>query len=442
MNHRLEPDAGGPDYGDSARMNAYAEVWIRRSWRTEQLSTDEWARWEDGARRCYGFAGVPWPDRVVRVGSPIVGALAAPLAAYLFERQRRDTEPIRYPDVDTGIWLATYPRVFEGLRATYGREEFDGVALKVSDAVYGAIGAGVDDELSELVGRLVDDATAGGLANNLHGWSAGTMIGAAVEAAVAAATMSAIHEGDLSTFRLSDPDPALTKVASLVWRYRLGGRHWAWGNAFLGYFRDIVGLDLDGDLWDRSRAYDDAQSAGWWWPFKDFTMVSDLPTTLHLETDTTNTHRLHCPDGPAIAWPDGWSLHFWHGTHVPADLIEGDGWDLTHILHEPNAEIRRCAIERRGWDWLVDHTGIRPIAITPDPANPTATLNLYDLPDDLSPYDEPVRLLLCTNATPEPDGHHRRYGLTVPATITDPLTAAAWTFNLTPDHYQQLQRAT
>lgn len=47
----------------------------------------------------------------------------------------------------------------------------------------------------------------------------------------------------------------------------------------------------------------------------------------------------------------------------------------------------------------------------------------------LSLYDEPVRVLLCTNGSVERDGTRRKFGLTIPASIDDPIHAAAWTFD-------------
>lgn len=328
-----------------ARMGPLAQEWIQYGWRTQPLTDEEWAVWEQGARRCYEFAGIPWPGRVIRVGSPMVGAFAAPIAAYVIEKIRRG------------------------------------------------------DELDSAVGSAVYSA---------------------VDSAVVRQVLS---------------------KTSYWWR-RLGGRHWAWRNAFIDYFRDVAELQLDGDLWDRSRAYDDAMSAGWWFPFKDFVMVCDVPTVLHLEPsgDGPNGYRLHCEDGPAVAWADGWGLHCWHGIRVPADLIE-TGWTTDQILKEPNAEVRRCAIERMGWDWFVTEAGLEQVGDTvPDPGNPGQELSLYDIPAQI--YDEPVRVLLCTNGTPEADGVRRRFGLTVPGSIKEPVAAAAWTFGLNPSEYKQLERAT
>jgi len=210
----------------------------------------------------------------------------------------------------------------------------------------------------------------------------------------------------------------------------------------------VCGVELSGDLWDRDRAYATAQSsAGWWWPHQQFVMVCDRPRELHLEQVGPagwGSHRLHCPTGPAISWRDGWSLHYWHGTRVPADLIEGDGWTPDRIMRERNTEVRRCAVEvhaaRHGWDQLIATAGWPQIGETvPDPGNPGQTLSLYRL-DHV--YDQVVHLLRMTNGTVERDGSRRQFGETVPASITDPVAAAAWQIGITRHQYAQTARRT
>ena len=84
-------------------------------------------------------------------------------------------------------------------------------------------------------------------------------------------------------------------------------------------------------------------------------MVCDNPVELHIET-AGGEKRMHCETGPAISWADGYGIYMWHGVRVPADLIE-TGWDTARILREPNAEVRRCAIERMGWDQFIVDAG-------------------------------------------------------------------------------------
>ncbi|MGV7681630.1 DUF6745 domain-containing protein [Mycobacterium kansasii] len=224
----------------------------------------------------------------------------------------------------------------------------------------------------------------------------------------------------------------------IFWHYWLGGRLWCWWPAFISFFRDVVGLELDNDIWDRARAYEDAMSAGYWWANRDFVMVCDTPATLHVES-AGGQHRLHCETGPAVAWADGWGIYMWHGTKVPADLIQ-NGWDVQRIMAEPNTEIRRCAIEKMGWENYVHAAGLTLAHESDDPGNPGQQLRLYDVPRDL--LDWPARVLIAHNATRERDGSRHTFGLLVPADCRTATSAAAWTFGLTESEYAQLARAT
>ena len=79
-------------------------------------------------------------------------------------------------------------------------------------------------------------------------------------------------------------------------------------------------------------------------------------------------------------------------------------------------------------------------ARVPDPGNPGQHLVLYHVPERL--WGSRIRLLMCTNGTPERDGSRRRYGLTVPAHISDPVEAAAWTAGLGKHEYAGMVRRT
>ena len=196
-------------------------------------------------------------------------------------------------------------------------------------------------------------------------------------------------------------------------------------------------------MWERTYAYEQASTAGWWWPFRDFVMVSERPVELHLEQVGPmgwGSHRLHREDGPAISWSDGYALYYWHGTRVPASLIEGH-WTVQDILAEQNAEVRRCAVERMGWPEFITAAELKLVGRPkPDPGNPGCELALYDLPAQI--WGHRVRVLLCTNGTTERDGTRHRFGLTVPARIADPVQAAAWTYGLEAEQYACAERRT
>ncbi|GEL17668.1 DUF6745 domain-containing protein [Pseudonocardia asaccharolytica] len=56
------------------------------------------------------------------------------------------------------------------------------------------------------------------------------------------------------------------------------------------------------------------RAVGWWWPMRDVAVLTDRPTQLHRD----ERGRLHREGGPAVAYADGWALHYRHGTPHPA----------------------------------------------------------------------------------------------------------------------------
>jgi hypothetical protein len=166
-------------------------------------------------------------------------------------------------------------------------------------------------------------------------------------------------------------------------------------------------------------------------------VLTERPTAVHHD----RLGRLHAPDGPALAWADGVEVHAWRGSPVPADLVEGDGWEVPRVLAEPDAELRRCAVERRGRDRFVAEAGLPQVGpAEPDPGNPGRELRLHELPAGV--HGTAARVLVCENGSPDPDGTHRRFGLPVPLDVPDPTSAAAWTYGIGREEYAGVQRRT
>jgi hypothetical protein len=184
-----------------------------------------------------------------------------------------------------------------------------------------------------------------------------------------------------------------------------------------------------------------ARSAGWWWPDRGLCVMSERPAEVSIEPAPGGLHgevRLHRSNDPAVRYPDGTHVYVVHGTYVPDWVVEDPTVERIHF--EPNVEVRRTAIERIGWDTYIDQAGLDCVASAPDPGNRDSGLYLYQVPQQ--GWDAPTRVLVVVNGSAEPDGRRRRYGLTVPTDIDDPVAAAAWTYGLTADQYSKLLRRT
>lgn len=224
---------------------------------------------------------------------------------------------------------------------------------------------------------------------------------------------------------------ALTTRAGLRW----GGQHEAHWVALYDLHRLAGGVRFDPDdaleldLWATL-----ARSCGWWWPRDGVCVVAERPLVLRTERveDPYGLVRLHHGTGPAVAFPDGWTVHAWHGTRVPSWVI--DAPTAERIMAERNVEVRRCALEHLGWPAFVAGAGLALLGSAVDPGNPGCELRLYD--------GSATRLLLVVNGSVERDGTRRHYGLRVPAEIDHPLDAAGWTYGLSGAQYAQLRRRT
>ncbi|WP_067830189.1 DUF6745 domain-containing protein [Actinomadura kijaniata] len=184
-----------------------------------------------------------------------------------------------------------------------------------------------------------------------------------------------------------------------------------------------------------------ARSCGWWWPYDEVCVVTERPAEIHAEPGPGRPDgeiRLHNPDGPALRYRDDWALYFWNGTRVPAWVVTDP--DPARVAAEPNIEVRRCAIEKIGWEAYIERGGLRLLATAPDPGNPGCELRLYEQPGT-GPASF-TNILLAVNGSVERDGRRRRYGLNVPTFLDDPVAAAAWSYGLDAAQYATLVRRT
>lgn len=136
--------------------------------------------------------------------------------------------------------------------------------------------------------------------------------------------------------------------------------------------------------------------------------------------------RLHCDDGPALQFPDSYSIYAWRGIPVPREIIE-DPQTLTstRIDEERNIELRRTLIDKFGIARYLQETS----AFIRDESE-LGTLYLKQLPGD-----EPIALVRVRNSTAEADGTFKEYFLRVPPSIKSVREAIAWTFQLSSEQY-------
>src|SRR5487761_1346352 len=350
-------------------------------WLAHGLSTElaDRSAAEAGIRAAYRAAKLDPPRFIIWLGYPMSGALGQAWAPAIISRYLdAQVDDQVYAQVDDQVDAQVRAQVYAQVDDQVRAQVDDQVDAQVRDQVYAQVYAQVDDQVRAQVYAQVDD--------RLKNWYAG----------------------------------------------RIAGQHWAGWYSYFAAMAELGVKNLEPLLEGQCEV---GKNAGWWWAYRGFAVVTDRPAVLCRDA----LGRLHAEHGPAIAYRDGWGFWAWHGRRVPRWVVESP--TLEAISREDNVEIRRCAIESMGWERFTAEllTDQRP-AIAPDPGNPDQSLFLYDVPEGL--WGARVKLLLCTNGSTERDGTRRRYGLTVPAHLTDPVEAAGWTAGLSKDEYSRMVRRT
>ena len=261
------------------------------------------------------------------------------------------------------------------------------------------------------------DAAADAAAAASYAYAAAADVAAAVAAAAAAADAAA-----------ADVAAAWPLVLFLLrccgyyryWRrWTDGGNLWVWRKVRLGFFREVAQLPID---WTKWIPYEEAaRHAGPRFHRANFAIVSDRSTAFCQD----DRNRLHCEDGPALAWRDGIKLYYWHGTKVSQCLIEDpESYSREEIMAEPNSEVVRALAERMGWDAFLERVG----ATVVDRGVDEHTELAYELLALDHKFGDKQPKLLRMQSPVEHDGSQPRYAETIPSEIATWQAARAWKF--------------
>jgi hypothetical protein len=206
-------------------------------------------------------------------------------------------------------------------------------------------------------------------------------------------------------------------------RHSVAGQHeLSWLGTY-EYFRNELGLRAE--TAPLLGLFQLATSVGWVQPHEHTCWLAERPSLLRRDPQD----RLHNASGPALLYPDGWSVWAWKGVEIPSWLIERpDSITLASIDNESDIQVRRCMIEIMTPQRYVALGGALRIA-----EDETGILwRKAWLASDAWAAVEVI------NATPEPDGTRKHFFLQVPANLRTARDAVAWTYGMRPNVYAQL----
>jgi hypothetical protein len=186
------------------------------------------------------------------------------------------------------------------------------------------------------------------------------------------------------------------------WRTTLSGTWVArYGSpSTASFLQDVCGIELPAREAKLARALQDiAKSAGCWLGADKCVVVSERPQAIRRDQRA----RLHAENAPALIFRDGSALAFWHGVHMPLDVIlDHSTLTLERILNESNAEVARVMVSFYGEARFLRDVGAEVVH-----QDDFGTLYRYRL------HGRDLLMVKVVNSTPEPDGSFKDYFLGV-----------------------------
>ena len=394
-----------------SKLPEYARRWTQIGLSTAPIDLPRAKR---GVEMAYRAAGLEPPRMVLVAGSPMGGAMMA----HLLQVEAQVREQVG-GQVREQVEAQVRDQVWEQVRAQVVAQVWDQVRAQVWDQVGGQVRAQVEAQVWDQVGgqvRAQVEAQVGGqvedhvreqVEEQVGGqvWErVGEQVGAQVEAQVEAQVRDQV--GEQVADQVRDQESLRANVDAMRW-----GSHDAGWLSFYRFFRDECGLECTEPL---RGLWEIAESCGWWAPYRGVAILQERHCVLRRDPEG----RIHCEDGPAIAYPDGWSIYAWHGTRVPEEWItKRDQLDPATALTWENIEQRRAAAEIIGWARVLDQLDARVIQTDPDPT--VGQLLEVDLPDAGRERFLKVRC-----------GTGRIFCLPVPPEMQTALQANAWTYGV------------
>ena len=135
------------------------------------------------------------------------------------------------------------------------------------------------------------------------------------------------------------------------------GQHDASWLSFYDFFGKEAGLE--DEVKDLKNHMILAGHCGWWWPYENACMLSEIPISLSMDANGNLSNM----NGPAVEYSDGFSVYCIDGINVPEWVITTPASEIDpkEILKIENVDSRRVAIKKIGIQKMITKIGAKTI---------------------------------------------------------------------------------
>jgi hypothetical protein len=400
-----------------ARLVSYRAEWFSVGTCTDRANRE---KAETAIKAMYRRIGKPEPKHFLWCASPATSLLGLHVL-------KSGKLPELGASLRASLWASLWASLRDSLWASLGDSLRDSLWASLGDSLGDSLWASLGDSLGDSLRDSLGDSLRASLRDSL--WAS---LGASLRASLRDSLWASLGASLRASLGASLGD----SLANSWW-----GQHEAYWISFYLFCRDVLGIkyqdqkSADLDLWR-----DIAQSCCWWFPYENGCVISERPTVVKMEARPNLPERIHCADGPAIAFADGWQVFAWKGVRVTERIImQPETITVAEVLAEKNAELRRILMERYDEKRFMEDCGAKILdsAIQPMPQSQGQDALNELLAIDL-PGDPDGRLVMLRVIDPST---LRRYLLRVPPDMRTVRQALAWTFDVPEKEYVLAQES-
>lgn len=287
------------------------------------------ARFDAAAERLYCAMGRAWHGSVVWADSPFSAALSALLASLATRGCFRDAlTPLWAVEVGQVLWSARQGRW--GWPLSEECDALDEVTVRSADALVSMVAEAVDSclhgrergrtlhEIAHVLSAEASSRPLGGLVREMLRHLFEPDRQAEANAQYAAAAHAVQQASGRALERLTSQGDMAWALAHVL----MGGRGALYFGEYLGlWLHQQERLEAPGRIEACCRALADMSVWAFaCWPHQEFLIACRHPLFMRLELASDQWQeteaRLHCEDGPALAWSDGWQIHALQGKWI------------------------------------------------------------------------------------------------------------------------------
>ena len=154
------------------------------------------------------------------------------------------------------------------------------------------------------------------------------------------AVTSAVWSAVWNTIWIASENAALNTVRDAIY-----GSHEAQWLCQYDFHREVLGLVEETNK--LAGVFELAKSCGWLRLCKRICFASERHSVLNRDHEG----KLHCENGPAVSYPDGWSIYADHGVRVSEKVVmDPGGFTLQELkklkMHEVEIVLRKIGVEK------------------------------------------------------------------------------------------------